>query len=264
MTTRETVIRLENVSVCYRVPNQRVTSFKGYMIQRLTGRIRYQAVWALQDVTLKIDRGEIVGLIGPNGAGKSTLLKVIARVIRPTRGRVWVRGRVAPLIGLGAGFHPELTGRENVYLNAAILGHSRSETDERFQDIVDFAELWDFIDAPVRTYSTGMVARLGFAVATAWKPDILIVDEVLAVGDEAFQQKCRARMTEFQNRGTAILMVSHSMPTVEALCHRAVWLDHGRIQAIGPAREVAALYRQEMGRRWEQGVSAPRSLASRP
>ncbi|MCS7312693.1 MAG: ABC transporter ATP-binding protein [Acidobacteria bacterium] len=261
---RESVINLENVSVCYRVPNQRVVSFKGYVLQRLMGRIRYHAVWALQDVTLAISRGEIVGIIGPNGAGKSTLLKVIARVIHPTQGRVRVWGRVAPLIELGAGFHAELTGRENIYLNAAILGHSRRETDRRFQDIVDFAELWDFIDAPLRTYSTGMIARLGFAVATAWVPDILIVDEVLAVGDEVFQQKCRTRMDEFRHHGTTILMVSHDMPTVETFCHRAVWLDHGHIQAIGPAREVTAAYRQEMGRRSGQDVAPPRPLVSRP
>ncbi|GBC85856.1 Teichoic acids export ATP-binding protein TagH [bacterium HR11] len=246
--TRLTVVRLEGVSVCYRMPQERIGTLKEYVIRRLQRRIRFHEVWALRDIHLEVYQGEIFGIVGRNGAGKSTLLKVIARVLRPTTGRVWVRGRIAPLLELGGGFHPELTGRENIFLNGTLLGRTRREIEERLDWIIDFAELEDFIDAPLRTYSTGMVARLGFAVATAWEPDILIVDEVLAVGDEAFQQKCRTRMAEFRNHGTTILMVSHSMPTVEALCHRAVWLDHGRIQALGPAREVAAAYHQVIER----------------
>jgi len=253
---RPAVIRLEGVSVCYRTPQERIGTLKEYLIRRLQGRVRFHEVWALQDVHLDIYQGEAFGIVGRNGAGKSTLLKVIARVLRPTTGRVWVRGRVAPLLELGGGFHPELTGRENVFLNGTLLGRTRQEIEERLDWIVDFAELEDFIDTPLRTYSTGMIARLGFAVATAWEPDILIVDEVLAVGDEVFQRKCRDRIAEFQRHGTTILMVSHSTSTVEALCHRAVWLDHGRVQAIGPVREVTAAYRQAME---SSRASVPRS-----
>jgi len=241
-------ICLEGVAVCYRVPTERVVSFKEYVIRRLTGRIRYQPVWALWDVSLEVASGEVVGIIGPNGAGKSTLLKVIARVLRPTRGRVRVWGRVAPLIALGAGFHPELTGRENIYLNAAVLGHSRQDTDARLASIVEFAELGDFIDAPLRTYSTGMIARLGFAVATAWEPDILIVDEVLAVGDEAFQQRCRERIDTFRRRGVTVLLVSHNMNQVQSMCTRAVWLHQGRVRAVGPPAEVVRAYHASVER----------------
>jgi ABC-2 type transport system ATP-binding protein/lipopolysaccharide transport system ATP-binding protein len=247
-------VSLEEVAVCYRVPTERVVSFKEYVIRRLTGRIRYRPVWALRDVSLEVGLGEVVGIIGPNGAGKSTLLKVIARVLRPTRGRVRVWGRVVPLIELGAGFHPELTGRENVYLNAAVLGHSRQDTDARFASIVEFAELGDFIDAPLRTYSTGMVARLGFAVATAWEPDILIVDEVLAVGDEAFQQKCRERIEMFRRRGVTVLLVSHNMNQVQSMCTRAVWLHQGRVRAVGPPAEVVRAY--------HAGVESGKAVAS--
>jgi len=241
-------ICLEGVAVCYRVPTERVVSFKEHMIRRLTGRVRYQPVWALWDVSLEVASGEVVGIIGPNGAGKSTLLKVIARVLRPTRGRVRVWGRVVPLIELGAGFHPELTGRENVYLNAAILGHSRQDTDACFSGIVEFAELGDFIDAPLRTYSTGMIARLGFAVATAWEPDILIVDEVLAVGDEAFQQKCRERIKAFRRRGVTVLLVSHNMNRIQSMCTRAIWLHQGRVRAVGPPAEVVRAYHASVER----------------
>jgi ABC-type polysaccharide/polyol phosphate transport system ATPase subunit len=183
-----------------------------------------------------------VGVVGRNGSGKSTLLKVIARVLRPTSGRVWVKGRVAPLLELGGGFHPELTGRENVYLNGTLLGRTRREIAERFDWIVDFAELWDFIDAPLRTYSTGMVARLGFAVATAWEPEVLLVDEVLAVGDQGFQKKCQARLAEFRRAGATILLVSHSPELVRGLCGRALWLDGGRVRALGPTDRVTESY----------------------
>ncbi len=166
-----------------------------------SGRISYDDFWALSDVSLEVGKGELLGIIGLNGAGKSTLLKVISRVLKPTRGRVWVRGRVAPLLELGAGFHPELTGRENVFLNGLLLGYSHAEITSHFQEILDFADISGFVDAPLRTYSTGMVARLGFAVATMKRPDILIVDEVLSVGDERFQRKCRNRLSEFQENG---------------------------------------------------------------
>ncbi len=240
----EVVIRLENVSVRYRVPTEPVGSFKEYMIRRLQRRVNHRDLWALRGVTLSVRKGEIFGIIGRNGAGKSTLLKSIARVLRPTEGRVWVKGRVAPLLEIGAGFHPELTGRENVYLNATMLGHSRREIEARFWEIVEFAELGDFIDAPLRTYSTGMMARLGFAVATAWEPEILIVDEILAVGDEAFRRKCQARMEQFRQNGATVLLVSHNLAQVQAICERAAWLDRGEVRALGPAADVVRRYQQ--------------------
>jgi ABC-type polysaccharide/polyol phosphate transport system ATPase subunit len=186
----------------------------------------------------------VFGLIGQNGAGKSTMLKLMARVLRPTEGRVVVKGQVAPLLEFGAGFHPELTGRENVFLNGALLGFSRRDMEEKFDRIVDFAELWDFIDAPMRTYSSGMWARLGFAVATDFQPDVLIVDEVLAVGDEAFQRKSSARMQEFRDQGATILLVSHNMNTIAAMCHRAAWIHHGQVMALDSAGEAIRAYRQ--------------------
>lgn len=236
------VIRLENISVRYRVPDQRITSFKEYLIRRVQGQLGYTAFWALQGVSLTVRQGEVLGIVGRNGAGKSTLLKVIARVLRPTTGRVWIRGRVVPLLEVGAAFHDELTGRENVYLNATLLGHPRREIDARFADIVDFAELWDFIDAPLRTYSSGMAARLGFAIALAWEPDILLLDEILAVGDERFQQKCLARLDAYRREGAAILLVSHSSERIRATCQRAIWLEYGRLRAVGPPDDVLGLY----------------------
>ncbi len=237
-------VHLEAVSVRYRVPSERVGSFKEYFIRRLKGQVQMRTFWALQDVSFEVNRGEVFGLVGVNGAGKSTLLKVVARVLRPTRGRVVVRGRVAPLLELGAGFHPELTGEENIYLNGALLGFSRHEMQEKYDQIVDFSELGEFINAPIRTYSSGMYARLGFSVATASEPDVLIVDEVLSVGDEAFQKKCEARINAFRQRGAAILLVSHTMATIEEMCQRAAWLDHGTLKAIGEPTQVIQAYRE--------------------
>jgi ABC-type polysaccharide/polyol phosphate transport system ATPase subunit len=184
----------------------------------------------------------MLGVIGSNGAGKSTLLKLMARVLQPTGGRVWVKGRVAPLLDISGGFHPELTGRENVFLNGALLGLSRGDIRRRFDSIVDFAELAEFIDAPLRMYSSGMVARLGFAIATDVEPDILLVDEVLAVGDEKFRAKCADRMRRFRDSGATILLVSHDMHTVRQLCDRALWLEKGRVNRAGPAEEVVEQY----------------------
>jgi ABC-type polysaccharide/polyol phosphate transport system ATPase subunit len=236
-------VALEDVWVRYRVPHERITSFKEYAVWRLRGRrVTFEEFWALRSVTLTVPAGEVAGIVGANGAGKSTLLKLVARVLRPTRGRVRVTGRVAPLLELGAGFHPELTGRENVFLNATLLGHSHREVRAAFDAIVAFAELEAFIDAPLRTYSSGMVARLGFAVATAWQPEILILDEVLAVGDEAFQRRCRARLEGFARSGTTVLLVSHSAQAVRELCTLAFWLDRGVLRAAGPAADVTAHY----------------------
>lgn len=238
------VIVLNNISVQYRTPEEVIGTFKEYAIQLLKRNVRFREFRALDNVDLQIYEGEILGIIGRNGAGKSTLLKVISRVLIPTAGRVRIRGHVSPLLELGAGFHPELTGRENVYLNGTLLGHTRREIDERLPEIIEFAELGAFIDSPLRTYSSGMAARLGFSVATAWQPEILILDEILSVGDEGFRQKCQFRMQNYRDLGTTTLLVTHDSTTVETLCSRAVWLDHGQIKAIGPSREVVNMYRQ--------------------
>jgi lipopolysaccharide transport system ATP-binding protein len=258
---QEPAILLESVGVRYRVPQERINSFKEYAIRWLKGQVKYHSFWALKDVSFEVQKGEIFGLVGQNGAGKSTLLKLVARVLRPTQGRVLVRGRVAPLLEMGAGFHPELTGRENIYLNGAMLGLTRAEMNARFDRIVDFAELWDFIDSPLRTYSSGMWARLGFAVATDVEPDVLIVDEILAVGDAAFQHKSSRRIDSFRERGTTIFLVSHSMDLVESMCSRAAWLDHGELVAIGPAKSVVDRYlgrvREEESSQLVQAQIAP-------
>jgi len=238
------IINLENVSVRYRAPEERLATFKEYAIRRLQRPVRFTDFYALDGLNLEICRGEIFGIIGPNGAGKSTLLKVIARVLAPTTGRVRIRGRVSPLLELGAGFHPELSGRENIFLNGTLLGHSHREIVNRMEDILEFAELGRFIDAQLRTYSSGMVARLGFAVATAWQPEILILDEVLAVGDEQFRSKCAARMEHFRAAGTTVLLATHDMSTVLSMCSRALWLQGGRGLSLGPAPRVIEEYQQ--------------------
>ncbi len=236
-------ISLENVGVRYRAPNERIPSIKEFTIRWLQGKIKHRDFWALKEINLSVKQGEAFGIIGHNGAGKSTMSKLVARVLKPTTGRIVVRGRVAPLLEFGAGFHGELTGRENVYLNGSLLGFSRREMAEKFNNIVDFAELWDFIDAPMRTYSSGMWARLGFSVATDVKPDILIIDEVLSVGDESFQRKSRGRMQEFRDQGATVLLVSHNMDTILDMCHSVAWIDHGRLMEVGDPEKVIRAYR---------------------
>jgi ABC-type polysaccharide/polyol phosphate transport system ATPase subunit len=239
----ETVIRLESVSVRYRLPEERIGTLKEYMIRMFQKRVRYNSFLALRDVNIEIKKGEIFGFVGRNGAGKSTLLKVISRVLVPTEGRVWIKGWVSPLLELGAGFHPELTGRENVFLNGTLLGHTLRDIENHMNEIIEFAELGAFMDAPLRTYSSGMIARLGFAVATTWKPEILILDEVLSVGDEAFRLKCQKRMEGFRERQVTSLLVTHNMQTMSTLCTRAAWIDHGLIKFIGTPDEVIQAYR---------------------
>jgi ABC-type polysaccharide/polyol phosphate transport system ATPase subunit len=240
----EIAIELIDVSVCYRLPSERINNLKEQVIRRLKGtHTSYSEFWALSNISLRVRHGESIALLGRNGAGKSTMLKVIARVQRPTQGRVIVRGNVAPLIELGAGFHSELTGRENIYINGAMLGFSRKQMDAKFESIVEFSELGSFIDSPIRAYSSGMVARLGFAIAADADPDILIVDEALAVGDEAFQQKCLRRMEEFRRRGVTQLYVTHAVGTIHELCTRAVWLDGGRVRFVGDTQVAVQLYR---------------------
>ena len=238
----ETAVFLRDISVEYRIPTERIGTIKEYIIKRVTGKIHHQSFYALKEVNLSVQRGEIFGVIGRNGAGKSTLLKVISRVLYPTTGRVWIKGIVSPLLELGAGFHPELTGMENSFLNGTLLGHSRADIKSKIPEILDFSEIGDFINAPIRTYSSGMVARLGFSVATAWQPDILILDEVLSVGDTGFQKKCSIRMQQLIKGDATVLLVTHSPTLIAELCTKAVLMDHGRIVSSGTGAEISASY----------------------
>lgn len=235
-------IRIDDVSLCYRLAKQRIPSIKEYAIHWMKGALIYEKLWALRDVTFTVRQGETVGIVGRNGAGKSTLLKVISRVLKPSKGRVEVRGIVAPILELGTGFDHELTGLENIHLNALLLGRTRKEIQEKLEEIVDFSGLGDFIRAPIRNYSSGMLARLGFSIATAWLPEILILDEVLAVGDAAFTEKCEQKMRTFHDAGITILVVSHSEKTIKETCTRCIWLDAGQLRADGETSEVMDAY----------------------
>ena len=245
----ETTIRFDRVSKRFILHHERARSFQDLAVNlfRHNDGSR-EEFWALRDVSFTVEQGETVGLIGPNGSGKSTALKLVSRIIEPTSGGIEAKGRVGALLELGAGFHPDLTGRENVYLNGSILGMSRREIDRRLDSIVAFAELSRFIDMPVRNYSSGMMMRLGFAVATSFQPDILLVDEVLAVGDQSFQAKCLQRIAQMRDQGITILFVSHGLDTVRRLCNRVVWLDEGRVQDVGSADQVIVKY---LGQVWK-------------
>lgn len=241
----ETMIEVKNVSMVFNLATERVDTLKEYVLKLAKHQLMVQKFYALRDINLEIKRGEAVALIGVNGSGKSTLLKVIAGVLHPTTGSVQVHGSIAPMIELGAGFDPELTARENIFLNGAVLGHGRKFMEAHFQSIVDFAELWDFVDVPVKNFSSGMVARLGFAIATEIKADVLIVDEVLSVGDFRFQEKCKKRMEEMMSGGTTLLFVSHSTKQVRQLCKKAVWLKKGQIQMMGDVDTVCDAYESD-------------------
>ncbi|MEO8348787.1 MAG: ABC transporter ATP-binding protein [Acidobacteriota bacterium] len=251
------VITVDRASVRYRIPRERIGSLKEYAIRRLKRRLFFDEFEALRDVSLQINAGEAVGVVGRNGAGKSTLFRLIARVMPPSVGRVVVAGRVAPLLELGLGFHSELTGRENIMLQGTLLGFSRAEMRRRTPRIVEWAEIEEFIDAPIRTYSSGMAARLAFSVATDVEPEILLVDEALAVGDEGFQQKCHQRIEEFRKAGKTVLFVSHALTQVRQNCGRAVWIHEGRLIRDGDAVSVTELYH-----RWSMGeqVALPQAL----
>ena len=238
----ETMIEVKNVSMVFNLATERVDTLKEYVLKLAKHQLMVQKFYALRDINLEIERGEAVALIGVNGSGKSTLLKVIAGVLHPTTGSVQVHGSIAPMIELGAGFDPELTARENIFLNGAVLGHGRKFMEAHFQSIVDFAELRDFVDVPVKNFSSGMVARLGFAIATEIKADVLIVDEVLSVGDFRFQEKCKKRMEEMMSGGTTLLFVSHSTEQVRQLCQKAVWLKKGNIAMFGDVNSVCDAY----------------------
>lgn len=241
----ETAIKIDHVSMRFNMSRERVDSIKEYLIKLVKRQLFFDEFWALQDISFEVKRGEVFGLIGLNGAGKSTLLKLVAGVLKPTTGNVSVEGMIAPLIELGAGFDPELTAKENVYMNGAVLGYDGAYMEQRYQEIIDFSELWDFTDVPVKNFSSGMYARLGFAIATLVKPDILIVDEILGVGDFRFQKKCQDRINELMSGGTTVLMVSHANETIKNFCDRVAWLEGGRIREIGPADEVCAHYESQ-------------------
>jgi len=238
----ENRIDVNNVTMRFIMEQERTDTLKEYLVKLVKRNLKYTGFTALRDVSFSVKTGDSVALIGQNGSGKSTMLKLIAGVMEPTKGSVRVRGSIAPLIELSAGFDPDLTGRENVFLNGALLGYKRKYMEAIYDEIVDFAELHEFIDVPVRSYSSGMIARLGFSIATHVQSDILVVDEVLAVGDYNFQQKCYARMEQMLKKGRTLLFVSHDADQVKKLCRRAVWLDHGALMADGPSGEVCDAY----------------------
>ena len=242
MMNTETIIKVKNATVRFNKATENYNGLKEYVIKMLKGELMFQEFLALKEVNFEVKKGESWGVIGANGSGKSTLLQLICGILKPYKGTVKVHGKIAPLIELGAGFDPQLTARENIYLNGALLGHKKAFMEMHFNEIIEFAELGDFIDVPIKNFSSGMAARLGFAVATIVKPDILIVDEVLAVGDIAFQEKCRKRMESLLQNGTTLLFVSHSSKQVKELCQNVIWLYKGHVVAQGRAEDIIQKY----------------------
>ncbi len=239
------MIKVDNVSMKFNLGIEKNFSLKLFFINLFKSKKnkpKKETFWALKDVSFEVKKGEVIGFVGSNGAGKSTMLKVIAGVMKPTIGKVTVNGNICPMIELGAGFDPELTARENIYLNGAVLGYSKEFLKSKFNEIVDFSELRDFLDVPVRNFSSGMTARLAFSIATIVDPEILIVDEILSVGDIAFQQKSEEKMKSMINGGTTVLFVSHSLEQIKKICTKAVWLDHGTVKMIGNTEEVCNAY----------------------
>lgn len=239
---RDYVIKVEHATVRFNMASERIDNLKEYFVKLVKRQLMFQEFLALKDVNFEVKKGEAWGLVGTNGSGKSTLLKLICGILKPYKGSVTVNGSIAPLIELGAGFDGELTARENIYLNGAVLGYSKEFMDNHYDEIVDFAELHNFMDMPIKNYSSGMAARLGFAIATIVRPEILIVDEVLAVGDLAFQEKCQKRMQEMLAGGTTLLFVSHSIDTVRGLCDHAIWINKGDVMMTGEVNQVCDAY----------------------
>ena len=247
-TGSEYAIEVNDVSMIFNIASEQLNNLKEYFIKIMRHELFFKEFRALNHVSFKVRRGEVVGLVGTNGSGKSTMLKCIAGVLEPSEGSIVVRGNIAPLIELGAGFDAELTARENIYLNGSLLGYSREFVDEHLQEIIDFAELQDFMDMPLKNYSSGMVARIAFAIATVTEPDVLIVDETLSVGDVFFQEKCEARIKSFIDSGNVtVLFVSHSMKQVERICERAIWIEKGVQRMDGPVEEVVEAYERQFG-----------------
>ena len=239
----ENIIEVEHLSMHFNLMEEKVDSIKEYIVRLIKGNLLYNEFIAIDDISFSVQRNELLGIVGLNGAGKSTLLKILSGVFTPTSGSVKVKGTVAPLIEVGAGFDPELTAKENIFLNGLILGYSRKFIQDHFDEIVDFAELKDFINVPVKNFSSGMYARLGFAIATVVKPDILIVDEVLAVGDFQFYQKCERRISDMIKDGVTIILVSHDINMVERMCTKVLWLEHGHIKAYGDKDKICEQYK---------------------
>lgn len=234
----KTSIEINDVSMKFNLGQEKIDNLKEYVIKFVKGKLLYKEFWALKDINVSINKGEVFGIVGLNGSGKSTLLKIIAGVMKPTKGHINVNGSMAPLIELGAGFDPNLTGRENIFLNGAILGFSKAYMKEKYDEIVEFSELDQFIDVPIKNYSSGMRSRLGFSIAVFMEPEILIVDEVLSVGDYKFQEKSFKKMQEIINKGITVIFVSHSINQVKKICGRVMWLEKGKIRAIGDTENI--------------------------
>ncbi|MBR6365926.1 MAG: ABC transporter ATP-binding protein [Lachnospiraceae bacterium] len=239
------MIRVENVSMHFRLMNDRISSIKEMMTALARRKVKFKEFHALEDVSFTVYRGDVVGIIGHNGAGKSTLLKIISGIMKPSKGKVWRGANIVPMLELGSGFDNDLSGHENIYLNGAILGYSKEFLQSKYDEIVAYSELEPFIHTPLRNYSSGMLMRLAFSIATVVEPEILIVDEVLAVGDERFQEKSKKRMMELMSGGTTVLFVSHNIEQIREMCNRVVWLDHGQVRMIGDADEVCDAYREQ-------------------
>lgn len=242
---KNTVIDVDHVSMHFNMATEKVDSLRDYLTKLFSHKLFYNDFVAVDDVSFQVNRGEVFGIVGSNGSGKSTMLKMIAGVLKPTMGTITTKGKIAPLIELGAGFDGNLTGRENVYLNGALLGYTEAFLNEQYQNIVDFSELGKFMEMPLKNYSSGMVARLAFAIATSVQPDILLADEILSVGDYAFQQKCEKRIREMMQRGTTVLIVSHSFDTIESLCDRCLWIEKSKEVMLGDTATVCSAYRKE-------------------
>ncbi len=238
----EYVVDVDRVFVRFNMASERIDNLKEYFVKIIKRELMFKEFLALKDVSFHVKKGEAWGIVGVNGSGKSTLLKLICGILKPYKGQILIKGSIAPLIELGAGFDGDLTARENIFLNGAVLGYDKYFMNKHFAEIVDFAELWDFLDMPIKNYSSGMAARLGFAIATMVRPDILICDEVLSVGDYAFQQKCEHRMNEMREQGTTLLYVSHSIESVKSICDHALWLEHGEVRMLGEAEYVGNEY----------------------
>lgn len=239
----DTVISVENVSMKFNLNRDKAMGIKEYVVKALKRQLYYDEFWALKNVSFDVAKGEVLGILGYNGSGKSTLLKLIAGVFKPTKGNISVKGAISPLLELGAGFDPEFSAKDNVYVNGAMFGHSPSYMDGLYEEIMDFAELWEFADVPLKNFSSGMQARLGFAVATQVKPEILIIDEILGVGDFRFNEKCEERISSMLINGTTVLLVSHSIETVKKLCTKAMLLQHGQTICMGRVEEICDVYK---------------------